>query len=168
MKYLCIEHYMRAVMETSAGTINLKLYADRAPDTVANFVKLVEKGYYDGLHFHRVIPQFMLQGGCPNSRDPNSGKAGMGGPGWTIRCEESALKIPHDKPGILSMANAGRDSGGSQFFITTVPTPWLNGNHAVFGEVVGGMAVVKAIENTPTNMRDRPKEPQQIISVKME
>jgi len=168
MKYLAIGISMRAVMETSAGIINLKLYADRAPDTVANFVKLVEKGYYDGLHFHRVIPQFMLQGGCPNSRDPNSQRAGTGGPGWTIRCEESALKIPHDKPGILSMANAGRDSGGSQFFITTVPTPWLNGGHAVFGEVVGGMAVVKAIENSPTDRRDRPKEPQQIISVRME
>ena len=168
MKYQQIDVNMRAIMETSAGTINLKLYNDQAPDTVANFVKLIEKGYYDGLHFHRVIPNFMLQGGCPHSADPDSNRAGTGGPGWSIRCEESALRIPHDKPGILSMANAGRDSGGSQFFITTVPTPWLNGNHAVFGEVVGGMAVVKAIENTPTNMRDKPKEPQKIISVRME
>ena len=168
MKYQQIDTNMRAIMETSAGTINLKLYDDKAPDTVANFVKLVEKGYYDGLHFHRVIPNFMLQGGCPHSADPDSNRAGTGGPGWSIRCEESALKIPHDKPGILSMANAGRDSGGSQFFITTVPTPWLNGGHAVFGEVVGGMAVVKAIENTPTNMRDKPKQPQKIISVRME
>ena len=172
MKYQQIDVNMRAIMETSAGTINLKLYNDRAPDTVANFVKLVEKGYYDGLHFHRVIPNFMLQGGCPHSADPDSNRAGTGGKytGWSIRCEESALKIPHDKPGILSMANAGRDSGGSQFFITTVPTPWLNGPsaHAVFGEVVGGMAVVKAIENTPTNMRDKPKQPQKIISVRME
>ena len=108
MKYQQIDVNMRAIMETSAGTINLKLYNDRAPDTVANFVKLVEKGYYDGLHFHRVIPNFMLQGGCPHSADPDSNRAGTGGPGWSIRCEESALKIAHDKPGILSMANAGR------------------------------------------------------------
>ena len=93
MKYQQIDVNMRAIMETSAGTINLKLYNDRAPDTVANFVKLVEKGYYDGLHFHRVIPNFMLQGGCPHSADPDSNRAGTGEAGWSIRCEESALKI---------------------------------------------------------------------------
>ena len=159
---------MQVMMKTSAGDILIKLYTDEAPETVGNFVKLVEMGHYNGLHFHRVIEDFMIQGGCPHSKDPMSRRAGTGGPGWQIPCEASALALKHDRPGILSMANAGRDSGGSQFFITTVPTPWLNGGHAVFGEVVGGMAVVKAIENTPTNMRDKPKQPQKIISVRME
>ena len=93
-----------------------------------------------------------------------SRRAGTGGPGWNIPCETSALALKHDKPGILSMANAGRNTGGSQFFLTTVATPWLNGNHAVFGEVVGGMDVVKAIEKCRKLPGDRPAEPQQIIS----
>jgi len=114
---------MQVQMQTSAGDILLNLYDGSAPDTVANFVKLVRDGYYDGLHFHRVIEQFMLQGGCPHSRDPNSRRAGTGGPGWQIPCEASALAMKHDRPGILSMANAGPNTGGSQFFITTVATP---------------------------------------------
>ena len=154
---------MQVRMETSAGDILLTLYHGNAPETVANFTKLVGDGYYDGLHFHRVISDFMLQGGCPHSKDPMSRRAGTGGPGWQIPCEPSALALKHDRPGILSMANAGRDTGGSQFFITTVATPWLNGNHAVFGEVSEGMDVVKAIEACQKMPGDRPSTPQQII-----
>ena len=151
-------------MQTSAGDIKLKLYNEEAPETVANFVKLVESNFYDGLHFHRVIQDFMLQGGCPESRNPQSPRAGTGGPGWKIPCEPSALRLKHDRPGLLSMANAGPNTGGSQFFLTTVPTPWLNGNHAIFGEVVEGMDVVTAIERCRKGRGDRPVEPQQIIS----
>ncbi len=151
-------------MKTSAGDILIKLYADEAPETVGNFVKLVEMGHYNGLHFHRVIQDFMIQGGCPHSKDPMSRRAGTGGPGWHIPCEASALALKHDRPGILSMANAGRNTGGSQFFLTTVATPWLNGNHAVFGEVVEGMDVVSSIERCRKLAGDRPAEPQQIIS----
>ena len=154
------------MMQTSAGNIRIRLFTDEAPDTTANFLRLVDSGFYDGLHFHRVIEQFMIQGGCPNSKDPMSRSAGTGGPGWKIPCESSALAMQHDRPGVLSMANAGRNTGGSQFFLTTVATPWLNGNHAVFGEVVEGMDVVKTIENCQKLPGDRPAQPQQIISVK--
>ena len=153
------------IMKTSAGDIGLKLYTDKCPETTSNFLKLVDGGYYDGLHFHRVIEDFMLQGGCPHSKDPSSRSAGTGGPGWKIPCEASALDMPHNRPGILSMANAGRNTGGSQFFLTTIATPWLNGNHAVFGEVSSGMDVVKAIESTPTGPGDRPITPQQILRI---
>tara|TARA_B100001113_G_scaffold156816_2_gene128226 strand:- start:2362 stop:2871 length:510 start_codon:yes stop_codon:yes gene_type:complete len=154
------------MMQTSAGNIRIRLFTDEAPDTTANFLRLVDSGFYDGLHFHRVIEQFMIQGGCPNSKDPMSRSAGTGGPGWKIPCESSALAMQHDRPGVLSMANAGRNTGGSQFFLTTVATPWLNGNHAIFGEVVEGMDVVKTIENCQKLPGDRPAQPQQIISVK--
>ena len=154
------------MMQTSAGNIRIRLFTDEAPDTTANFLRLIDSGFYDGLHFHRVIEQFMIQGGCPNSKDPMSRSAGTGGPGWKIPCESSALAMQHDRPGVLSMANAGRNTGGSQFFLTTVATPWLNGNHAVFGEVVEGMDVVKTIENCQKLPGDRPAQPQQIISVK--
>jgi cyclophilin family peptidyl-prolyl cis-trans isomerase len=152
-------------METSAGDITLNLYTEQCPETTSNFLKLVDDCYYDGLHFHRVIPQFMLQGGCPHSKDPFARRAGTGGPGWKIPCEKSALALKHDKPGLLSMANAGRNTGGSQFFLTTIPTPWLNGNHAVFGEVESGMDVVTKIENCDKMPGDRPAQPQQIIRV---
>ena len=152
-------------MKTSAGDIAIELYTEDCPETTENFLKLVNDGFYNGLHFHRVINNFMIQGGCPHSRDPHNGRAGTGGPGWKIRCEPSALAKKHDRPGIFSMANAGRDSGGSQFFLTTVPTPWLDGNHAVFGHVAKGMEVVKAIENTDTMPGDKPITPQKIIKV---
>ena len=152
-----------AVFETSHGTFKAEIYRDEMPITAANFIKLVNDGFYNGLHFHRVIPQFMLQFGCPHSKDPMSRRAGTGGPGWQIPCEPSALALKHDRPGILSMANAGRDTGGSQFFITTIATPWLNGNHAVFGEVSEGMDVVKAIEACQKMPGDRPSTPQKII-----
>jgi cyclophilin family peptidyl-prolyl cis-trans isomerase len=154
---------MQVLMETSAGNITIDLFHGSAPDTVANFVKLVNMGHYDGLHFHRVIEDFMIQGGCPHSKDPMSRLAGNGGPGWQIPCEPSALALKHDKPGVLSMANAGRNTGGSQFFLTTIPTPWLNGNHAVFGAVSDGMDVVHTIERCRKLPGDRPAEPQQII-----
>ena len=154
------------MMQTSAGNIRIRLFTDEAPDTTANFLRLVDSGFYDGLHFHRVIEQFMIQGGCPNSKDPMSRSAGTGGPGWKIPCESSALAMQHDRPGVLSMANAGRNTGGSQFFLTTVATPWLNGNHAIFREVVEGMDIVKTIENCQKLPGDRPAQPQQIISVK--
>ena len=155
----------KAIMNTECGDIVLELFDKDAPNTVENFAKLARDGFYDGLHFHRVIEQFMIQGGCPHSRDPMSRRAGTGGPGWKIPCEASALGMAHDQPGILSMANAGRDTGGSQFFLTTVATPWLNGNHAIFGKVVDGMNVVKTIEGCRKLPGDRPAPPQRIISV---
>ena len=152
-------------IETSAGRIHVKLYANRAPKTVKNFLDLANKRFYNGLHFHRVIKDFMLQGGCPNSKDPNDPRAGMGGPGYQIKCEFHP-ELKHDRPGILSMANAGPNTGGSQFFLTTVETPWLDNNHAVFGEVTKGMEIVKQIESTKTGANDRPVKAQKIISIK--
>ncbi len=118
----------RAVMHTSKGAINIDLFADRAPITVNNFVFLAKDGFYDGVIFHRVLDGFMAQGGDPTG-------SGRGGPGYRWDDEASALAIPHDAPGSLSMANAGPNTNGSQFFITFAPTPHLNGNHAVFGRV---------------------------------
>ena len=128
-----------AVMETSKGTIRLDLYADKTPMTVANFVNLVQRGYYDGLSFHRVIADFMVQGGCPLG-------TGTGGPGYRFGDEFDA-SLRHDAPGKLSMANAGPGTNGSQFFITHVPTPWLDDAHSIFGAVQGeaDQAVVDAI-----------------------
>ncbi len=119
---------LTAVMQTSKGPINLKLHADKTPLTVANFCNLVEKGFYDNLNFHRVIPNFMIQGGCPNG-------TGAGSPGYRFE-DEVDTDLRHDAPGKLSMANAGPGTNGSQFFITHEPTPWLDGKHTVFGEVV--------------------------------
>jgi peptidyl-prolyl cis-trans isomerase B (cyclophilin B) len=128
-----------AVMHTSKGDINLRLFAGKTPLTVANFVNLAKKGYYDGLSFHRVIPDFMIQGGCPHG-------TGTGGPGYRFE-DECRPDLKHDAPGRLSMANAGPGTNGSQFFITHVETPWLDGRHTVFGEVVSAedQAVVDAI-----------------------
>lgn len=131
---------VRAVMETTQGTIVLALYAQKTPYTVANFINLANRGYYNGLTFHRVIDNFMIQGGCPFG-------TGRGGPGYTFK-DEFVKDLVHDRPGILSMANAGPGTNGSQFFITHVPTPWLNGKHTIFGSVVSpkDMAVVNAIK----------------------
>jgi len=120
-----------AVMDTEAGTIHLTLFDADAPGTVANFVKLAKEGFYDGLSFHRVIDGFMAQGGCPNSREGSRGAAGTGGPGYTIPCEINANK---HQAGTLSMAHAGRNTGGSQFFICHAPQPHLDGMHTVFGQ----------------------------------
>jgi len=130
---------VNAVIHTNKGDIKLRLFAGKAPATVANFVNLANRGYYDGLTFHRVIPNFMIQGGCPNG-------TGTGGPGYRFE-DECTLELKHDAPGKLSMANAGPGTNGSQFFITHVETPWLDGRHTVFGEVLGedDQAVVDAI-----------------------
>lgn len=127
-----------ATITTKKGTIQLELFTDAAPETTGNFVKLARQGFYDGLKFHRVIADFMIQGGCPKG-------TGTGGPGYTFPDEKSALALKHDGPGRLSMANAGPNTNGSQFFITHVATPWLDGKHAVFGRVVAGQDVVDAI-----------------------
>ena len=118
-----------AVVDTSKGTIRLKLHAEETPVTVANFVNLAERKFYDDLSFHRVIEDFMIQGGCPHGN-------GTGGPGYRFE-DECHDELKHDKPGILSMANAGPGTNGSQFFITHVPTPWLDGRHTVFGQIIG-------------------------------
>lgn len=120
---------LTATIHTSKGDIRLTLFPDKAPLTVLSFVNLSKKGFYDGLNFHRVIPNFMIQGGCPLG-------TGTGGPGYRFK-DEFSPDLKHDKPGILSMANAGPGTNGSQFFITHVPTPWLDNKHAVFGAVVG-------------------------------
>jgi len=127
-----------AVFETTRGTITLKLLTDDAPMTVANFKNLADAGYYDGIVFHRVIPSFMVQGGDPTG-------TGRGGPGYKFADEQSALRVPHNAPGTLSMANSGPNTNGSQFFVTHLPTPHLNGKHAVFGRVIEGQDIVDAI-----------------------
>lgn len=134
-----------ATIETDKGEIKLELYAEDCPKTVGNFVKLAKEGYYDGLAFHRVIADFMIQGGCPNTREGASGTPGTGDPGYKFDDEPSALANKHDKAGILSMANAGPNTNGSQFFITHVPTPHLNGKHGVFGHVTQGQDIVDTI-----------------------
>ncbi|WP_428389885.1 peptidylprolyl isomerase [Mucisphaera sp.] len=127
-----------ATIETSKGTITLELYDDKTPKTVANFEKLAADGYYDGLKFHRVIEDFMIQGGCPKGD-------GTGGPGYTFE-DEFHPDLKHDGPGVLSMANAGPGTNGSQFFITHVETSWLDGKHSVFGKVTDGQDVVNKIQ----------------------
>ena len=146
------------------GTITAELYPDIAPKTVANFVKLVSEGFYDGLIFHRVIPGFMIQGGCPNGN-------GMGGPGYTIPGEFTANgfenNLKHDR-GVLSMARAmDPDSAGSQFFIMTQKSPHLDGQYAAFGCVTSGMAVVDRIVNAPRDVMDKPIEDQKMASVRV-
>jgi cyclophilin family peptidyl-prolyl cis-trans isomerase len=138
------EYYANFV--TEKGVVRVRLFAEEAPETVNNFVFLAQDGYFDGTTFHRVIPDFMAQGGDPTG-------TGMGGPGYSIS-DEFHPTLRHDRPGVLSMANAGPNTGGSQFFITYVATPWLDDRHAVFGEVVDGMDVVGEIrERDP--QRDR-------------
>ena len=129
-----------ANFNTARGPIRLRLFADKAPLTVANFVNLAQKGFYNGLSFHRVIPDFMIQGGCPKG-------TGTGGPGYRFE-DETRADLRHDKPGVLSMANAGPGTNGSQFFITHVATPWLDGKHTVFGEILGAedQKVVNAVK----------------------
>jgi len=137
-----------AVFTTNKGTFEVELFEDKAPITTKNFIDLVEKGFYDGLIFHRVIDGFMIQGGDPSGN-------GTGGPGYTIP-DEFHPELKHNDEGILSMANAGPNTGGSQFFITLAPTPWLDNHHAVFGKVVEGMDVVREIGHTRTSYGDRP------------
>ncbi len=127
-----------ATIVTNRGTIRLKLHADKAPKTVENFEKLAAKGFYNGLKFHRVIADFMIQTGCPQG-------TGTGGPGYTFK-DEFHKDLKHTGPGVLSMANAGPNTNGSQFFITHVATPWLDGKHSVFGQVTEGQNVVNSIK----------------------
>lgn len=135
---------------TNLGDFTAELFEEKAPKTAGNFLELVEKGFYDGVIFHRVIDDFMIQGGDPTG-------TGMGGPGYTID-DEFGPGLAHSSEGILSMANAGPNTGGSQFFITLVPTPWLDGHHAIFGKITEGMDVVHKIGSTPTDFADRPLE----------
>jgi peptidyl-prolyl cis-trans isomerase A (cyclophilin A) len=158
---------MFALFETNKGNFKAQLFNERVPNTVANFVGLAEgtkeftdektgektkRPFYDGLTFHRVIKDFMIQGGCPTG-------TGTGGPGYRFADEIVAGQNKHEKKGMLSMANAGPNTNGSQFFITTVPTPWLDKGHTIFGEVIEGYDVVAAIENSRTAPGDRPLEP---------
>ena len=136
--------------DTNVGTFRAELFRGRAPETTENFITLAEKGFYDGLIFHRVIDGFMIQGGCPDG-------TGRGGPGYTID-DEFHPELRHDSEGILSMANAGPNTGGSQFFVTLAPTDWLDDRHAVFGRVVEGMDVVREIGKRPTSRGDRPAD----------
>ena len=147
---------MKATIQTNKGEIQVELYEEKVPNTVANFVKLAESGFYDGIYFHRVIQDFMIQTGDPQAKgtvgvdfayEPNAQGlpiAGTGGPGYKFEDEFDA-SLKHDGPGILSMANSGPNTNGSQFFITHVATPWLDGKHAVFGKVLAGIEVVNSI-----------------------
>jgi len=149
-----------ATFNTSMGSFKVEILTDLAPITAQNFIDLSKKGFYDGIIFHRVIDEFMIQGGDPTG-------TGRGGPGHTIQ-DEFGEGLAHDKPGILSMANAGPNTGGSQFFITLVPTPWLDGKHAIFGKVIEGMDIVNAIGKTKTGPGDKPVEDVIINSIKIE
>jgi cyclophilin family peptidyl-prolyl cis-trans isomerase len=162
-----------ATCETSLGTFTVELYTDKMPITAGNFIKLAKDGFYDGLHFHRVIEGFMCQFGCPHSKDPESRMAGTGGPPHgTIQDEHPDDAKFSNEPGTLSMANTGRpNSGGSQFFINTVHNGYLDwftpgpSKHPVFGKVVEGMDVISKIETCPKGAGDRPNPPVQMIKI---
>ncbi|MBU1111170.1 MAG: peptidylprolyl isomerase [archaeon] len=149
-----------AVIKTNIGTMKIQLELEKAPLTSQNFIDLANKGFYDGLIFHRVIENFMIQGGDPNGD-------GTGGPGYKID-DEFHPYLSHSKAGILSMANSGPNTGGSQFFITLVPTPWLDGAHAVFGHVIEGEDVLAEIGAVETGARDKPLEDVVIESITIE
>jgi peptidyl-prolyl cis-trans isomerase B (cyclophilin B) len=147
-----------ATLHTTAGPVEVEFFDEDAPKTVENFRKLAGDGFYDGLIFHRVIPDFMVQGGCPEG-------TGTGGPGYTFEDEFNQHKVQR---GALAMANAGPNTNGSQFFIvTTEAAPWLDGKHTVFGHVTSGMEAVDAIEKSPTGANDRPVEDQRIERVEL-
>ena len=162
-----------ATFDTTKGSFTVEVFEDTMPVTAKNFLDLAKSGFYDGLHFHRVINGFMIQFGCPHSSDPNSPRAGTGGPPHgTIPDEHPADAKLSNEPGTLSMANTGRpNSGGSQFFINTVHNHYLDwftpgpSKHPVFGKVIEGMDVVQTIESTPTGSGDRPVEPVQVRSI---
>ena len=162
-----------ATMETSLGNVEVELFTDLMPTTAGNFIELAKSGFYDGLHFHRVINGFMIQFGCPHSSDPNSPRAGTGdSPNGCIADEHPANAKLSNEPGTLSMANTGRPNSGScQFFINTVHNPnldWFSpgpSQHPVFGKVVSGMDVVEKIQTTQTGPGDRPTTPVQMVKV---
>ena len=154
-----------ARFDTTEGQFTIKLFSDKTPKTVDNFVNLAEgtktgKPFYDGTVFHRVIPNFMIQGGDPEG-------TGRGGPGYKF-ADEFHAELKHSKPGLLSMANAGPNTNGSQFFVTVAATPWLDNKHSIFGEVTEGFDVVKKISEAPRNSQDRPMKEVKINSVKIE
>ncbi|HHT9126073.1 MAG TPA: peptidylprolyl isomerase [Candidatus Brocadiia bacterium] len=169
-----LEKGMYAIIMTSKGDITCKLYEKEVPLIVDNFVglatgtgehmdfrekKWVKGKFYDGLLFHRVIPNFIIQAGCPFG-------SGVGGPGYRLK-DEFHPSLKHDKPGVLSMANSGPHTNGSQFFITLVPTPWLDNKHSIFGQVVDGLDVVNTIANVPCNELNKPKEPVTIKTIEI-
>lgn len=151
---------VKVKIETSLGMITADLYADKAPKTVQNFVTLAEKGFYDGIIFHRVIPDFMIQTGDPTG-------TGTGGPGYQF-ADEFSPELRHDKPGVLSMANSGPNTNGSQFFIIEAPTPWLDNRHSVFGRVTEGLEVVKQIARVPKGAGDKPLTPVKMVKVTLQ
>ncbi len=165
-----------AVFETSKGTFKAEIFKAQMPITANNFIELAKSGFYDGLHFHRVIKGFMIQFGCPHSKDPNSNRAGTGGPPHgTIQDEHPEDQKISNEPGTLSMANTGQpNSGGSQFFINTVHNSYLDwfapgpSKHPVFGKIIEGMDVVQGIEKAPTSGQDRPAEPIQVKKISIE
>ena len=150
------------ILKTTQGDIKLKLFPKIAPKACENFVKLVEKGYYNGIIFHRVIKDFMIQGGDPTGS--GCGGNSIWGHPFGDECDAN---VGFDKQGLLAMANAGPSTNGSQFFITTVPTPWLHMHHTIFGEVAEGYEVVKKIENCETGFMDRPVQEQKILSAEV-
>ena len=162
-----------ATFETTLGNFKAEIFLDKMPVTAKNFLDLAKSGFYDGLHFHRVIKNFMIQGGCPHSKDPNSPRAGTGGPPHgTIKDEHPANAKLSNEPGTLSMANTGApNSGGSQFFINTVHNSYLDwftpgpSKHPVFGKIIEGMDNVKKIETAPTAPGDRPRTPIKVIKI---
>lgn len=162
-----------AVLETSLGNVTVELFTDVMPTTAGNFIELAKSGFYDGLHFHRVIKNFMIQFGCPHSKDPSSPRAGTGNsPKGTIPDEHPPNAKLSNEPGTLSMANTGQPNSGScQFFINTVHNPYLDwftpgqSKHPVFGKIVDGMDVIQKIESTQTDPRDRPVTPVKMIRV---
>lgn len=147
------------IMNTTQGSLTLRFFPDRAPKAVENFVTHARNGYYDGVQFHRIIKEFMIQGGDPTA----SGRGGQSIWGKSFD-DECHADLTFDRPGLLAMANAGPGTNGSQFFITTVKTPWLNGRHTIFGEITEGYEVVEKLEACPTDGGDRPLEPQSIQS----
>jgi len=153
----------KVVLETTQGRIEFKLFPAVAPKACENFVGLIEKGYYDGIVFHRIIPRFMIQGGDPTG----SGRGGESFWGKKF-ADEVTTDVRFDKPGLLAMANAGPGTNGSQFFITTEKTPWLNMKHTIFGEVTEGYDAVEKLEQIPTDGNDRPVEEQKIIKASAE
>lgn len=157
--------YTKALFKTTKGDIAVALYADESPVTVNNFLNLAESGYYNGTKFHRVIQDFMIQGGDPNSKSDERSRHGMGGPGYTFGDEFNQHPLVR---GSLAMANAGPNTNGSQFFIVTAAsTPWLDGRHTNFGYVTAGMDIVEAIEHVETDPRDNPIEPVVITSIEL-
>lgn len=149
-------------LHTNQGAIGIRLFPDRAPKAVENFVTHARNGYYDGVEFHRVIKSFMIQGGDPTA----TGRGGQSIWGRAFE-DECHADLSFDKPGLLAMANAGPGTNGSQFFITTAATPWLNGNHTIFGEVTAGYEVVEQIDNCATDRQDRPVETQKIVKIEV-